>query len=584
MNKQLIEISDVIRGNKSTEEVRRLKLSILAVKWYFNKNEIDHFIDFEYDKIIPMILDEDVRELVIFSLSGMRGTRLENEKLINTLSELISMLSEEAIIREYLSLIESCELSRFNIVTPVGLRKLMIGFNNDYNSKVVADYFCGYGNFFIDLYTMKNEVIRNYYGQEINNETAIIARVAMKMCGINNFDIKITDTYRVEQYEDIKVDIVLMDAPFASKQLLFEHEVLGYGIPSKMAADWANYQIALWTLSDKGKAIVTAPMGALFRTSDSGIRKGIIEDDRIEAIINLPTGIFPHTVIPTAIIVFNNDKEDIRKNKVLFIDVTADKYKQRRGNDFFTDDLMNKIWDIYFSFEEEIGFSIVVDKEEIAANEYNLNADKYMNERVIGRRLDKSILLSEVADVQTGVQVNKKDLELLKKDATHYYLNVKDLQDDKIEYESAQRIRDKKVNWIGKYDIKSGDLLMTTKGTLTKLVVVPEDHEDAFISNNITRIRIKENKYNPFVLKRYFESELGQLMLESISSGTAVKVINARQLENLQIPVFEKDVMDEVGQRIEDNIVSYHAAIEAATDKFDSEEKEIDLILNFKID
>lgn len=585
MNKNMMHISNVLKSEYRMEEAIRIQLGLLGLGWYKRINNDDRKSNLEDPlEYISKIEDFEIKELCSETLLERKYFSKIKVRLLEEIDSAIMSLTIEGLVDSYIELINQSVSGIDHPTTTTMVRKLMLGLNRDYTGMKVADYFCGYGNFFIDIFERDRNEEAEFYGTEINSEIAAIARVAMKMKGIHNSHILNLDSYILQRYEKKKMDVVLMDAPFALRHNLHEHEVLKYGVPSKMSADWANYQIAISELKENGKAIVTAPLGALFRTSDSKIREGMIKDDRIEAIINLPSGVFSHTGIATAIIVFNNLKENNRKEKILFIDAASYVDKSSKREDLLSNELIDKILEVYYLFEEEENFSIVVDRTMLEENEYNLNVSKYMNEEIIANRLDKSVLLHEIAEVQTGVQVNKKDFEILTKDATHYFLNVKNLQDDMIEYQSAERIRDKKVNWIGKYDIKSGDLLMTTKGTLTKLVVVPDNYEAAFISNNITRIRIKGTEYNPYVLKKYFESELGQLMLESISSGTAVKVINARQLDNLQIPVFEKAVMDEVGQRIEDNIVSYHAAIEAATDKFDAEEKEIESILNFKID
>ena len=114
-------------------------------------------------------------------------------------------------------------------------------------------------------------------------------------------------------------------------------------------------------------------------------------------------------------------------------------------------------------------------------------------------------MLKEVAEILQGVQVSASDIEVLKRNAIHYFLNVKNIQDGEILYNDEERIRDKKVNWHGKYDIQASDIIMTTKATTAKAVIVSDDFQPAFISNNLTIIRVNQDKYSPYVLLKYLK-------------------------------------------------------------------------------
>ncbi|MEW8972142.1 MAG: hypothetical protein AB2411_16045, partial [Mesobacillus sp.] len=172
-------------------------------------------------------------------------------------------------------------------------------------------------------------------------------------------------------------------------------------------------------------------------------------------------------------------------------------------------------------------------------------------------------------------------LEVLKKNATHYFLNVRNIQDDMILYEEEDRIRDKKVNWYGKYDIQAGDIIMTTKGTTAKAVIVPDDYLPAFISNNLTIIRVNKEKYSPYVLLKYLRSDLGRLVLDSVTTGAGVRIINASKLGNIDIPDYDTEKCLQLGDRIKSATLEYQKKIDAAKKKLEVEEKEISKELRF---
>ncbi len=294
-----------------------------------------------------------------------------------------------------------------------------------------------------------------------------------------------------------------MDSPFALSVTIEENSLYKYGLPSKNAADWANYQIALYKLKPTGKAITTISTGGLNRASDLKIREGIIKDDLIEAVIMMPSSMYSYVAIPTALLVFNKQKPETMKNKVLIIDASEHYIRKNRRQNSLTHQEIFRIISVYQNQREEEHFSTMIDRETLEKNDYNLNASYYLNAQLIEQQLSNSIILKEIAEILSGVQVAPSDLEVLKKNATHYFLNVKNIQDEMLLYEEEERIRDKNVNWYGKYDIQAGDIIMTTKGTTSKAVIVPEDFQPAFISNNLTIIRVKKEKYSPYVLLRY---------------------------------------------------------------------------------
>ena len=372
-----------------------------------------------------------------------------------------------------------------------------------------------------------------------------------------------------------------MDSPFALSVTIDDNPVYKYGLPSKSAADWANYQIAIHKLKPTGRAVTTISAGGLNRSTDLKIREGMINDDLIEAVIMLPSSMYAHTAIPTALLVFSKQKADVKKNKILMIDASEEFVRKNRRQNSLTSGSVSKIISIYQNWTEEERFSTIVDRETLEKNEYNLNASYYLNAQLIEKQLSNSIMLREVAEILPGVQVSASDLEVLKRNATHYFLNVRNIQEDEILYDEEDRIRDKKVNWYGKYDIQAGDIIMTTKGTTAKAVVVSGAFQPAFISNNLTIIRVNQDKYSPYVLLKYLKSDLGKLVLESVTTGAGVRIINASKLGNIEIPNYDVEKCLQIGERIKASSLDYHKKIEAAKKKLELENKEIDKELEF---
>jgi len=188
----------------------------------------------------------------------------------------------------------------------------------------------------------------------------------------------------VENGKPITYDIVIANPPFSLKEWGHDFAVrdpfnrFKYGIPPKSFGDFAFIQHMIAILKPTGKMAVVAPHGVLFRgNSEAQIRKGIVEDDLLEAIIGLPEKLFYNTGIPSAILVINKSKPEERRGKVLFIDASKE-YEEGRNQNFLRDKDIDKIVQTFKSFQNQEGYSRVATLEEIRRNGYNLNISRYV--------------------------------------------------------------------------------------------------------------------------------------------------------------------------------------------------------------
>jgi type I restriction-modification system DNA methylase subunit len=580
----LYKLADSIRGSSSSEDYQTILVSALVLRWYelksnnpINKNHHD------FETVLYNVISEIEEEY--FSLQGvLKALVLDNHKLRNkkytVLLEVLGKIGsfvekeEETVILINVLLTETA-IGNDSSLTPKPIKQIMSKLVQVSDGVSIADYFMGYGGIGLSLKQANPSKDFYYYGEEINRNTYLLSKVLMFMNDMYNVDIKNKDTYDLKDIKPKYFDYVIMDAPFSLNKALKHHKVYEYGIPSKVAADWGNFQIGLYSLKDDGKAIVTASSGALFRSSDQDIRKATIDLDLIETVILLPASLYAETSIQTALIVFNQNKSNQGQKKIMFVDASNEYERLNRKQNTIPDAGVEKILSCILEYKEIEGFSTLTDVDTVANNEYNLNPSVYINAKVIEESLGKTIQLKEVAKVLPGVQVSKRDFETLRRNSTHYYLNIKNIQGEGIVYDEEDRIRDKKVNWYGKYDIKSGDIILTSKGTTSRAVIVPDDYKESFISNNLTIIRVNPNKYDPYVLKKYLQSEIGRLVLESVTTGTTIKVINASKLETIEIPDYDLETIQSMGSRIKKNEQAYYQKIRAAKECFEAKNLEI---------
>lgn len=469
-------------------------------------------------------------------------------------------------------------LERGAVQTPKTITKLILSLIDINSINSFADFCCGASIFAGDYFgrireqNLKTDVF--YYGQEINTTFYLISLMMMRVNGINNYEIDNSDVLmksKDKENEERKFDFIFSDIPQAlswDSKYAKNDERFRFGVPPKNNADWAFYQNIIYRLNDRGIGVVLGPKGSLVRGNETEIRKAIIENNLVECVITLPLNLYENNTLGIELIIFNKNKEYRRKNSILFINASQYGFRVNRNQHEITQEGIDKIVDCYQNLYEEIGFSRVVDIEKLREYNYTLNPVEYLEFDMIKKSFRESIRLNEVAKILRGVQISKGDMIELISKPTHYYLNVKDIEDGRVTYDETTMIRCKKADWSKKYEIRSNDIIITSKGWNIKFAIVGDDYREAYISANLTIIRVDIKKYNPYVLFEFLQSDVGARMIEGIQTGTTIKVINTVKLENLEIPNFDIELMNELGDKIKQNKVIHEERIRQANLEF----------------
>jgi type I restriction enzyme M protein len=143
---------------------------------------------------------------------------------------------------------------------------------------------------------------------------------------------------------------------------------------------WVQHMIK--SMNDDGRMTVVLPHGALFRKGAEGrIRKALLEQDMLEAVIGLGSNIFYGTQLAACVMVFKKNKEAAKKDKVLFIDA-SDQVRVGRAQNFLEPQHVNQIFEWYNAFQDVENYVKVASKDDLIENDYNLNIPLYV-EKVI---------------------------------------------------------------------------------------------------------------------------------------------------------------------------------------------------------
>lgn len=240
-----------------------------------------------------------------------------------------------------------------------------------------------------------------YYAQELIESTYNLTRMNLVMRGINPSNIVTRNGDTLEQdwpffdesdpestYDPLYVDAVVSNPPYSqhwdptNKGIQPRYE---YGLAPASKADYAFLLHDLYHIKPNGIMTIVLPHGVLFRgkagkdgakgEDEYEIRKNLIENNKIDAIIGLPANIFFGTGIPTIIMVLRQNREN---NDVLIIDASKHFSKSGKQNKLLASDI-KRIIDVVTERKSVEKFSRVVSKEEIRSNDYNLNIPRYVD-------------------------------------------------------------------------------------------------------------------------------------------------------------------------------------------------------------
>ena len=225
-------------------------------------------------------------------------------------------------------------------------------------------------------------------GQENSGTTWSISKMNMLLHRIRDADLRNEDTLASPEHirdgELERFDRVITNPPFSQNYDRAglahpERFVYGYTPEDDKKADLMFLQHMLAVLKPEGIVATVMPHGVLFRGgAESTIRRGIIEDDLLDAVIGLGPNLFYATGIPAAILILRakGSKPPERRGRVLFINADRD-YRQGRAQNHLRPRDEQKIAAAYRDFADIDGFARVVTIDELADNDFNCNIRRY---------------------------------------------------------------------------------------------------------------------------------------------------------------------------------------------------------------
>lgn len=269
-----------------------------------------------------------------------------------------------------------------------------------------------------------------FYGQELNTTTYNLARMNLMMHGVNyrNMELRRADTLDGDWPFDekngvqtpLKFDAVVANPPYSQKWDIKsisrekDPRFSNFGVAPASKADYAFVLHGLYHLEKTGTMAIVLPHGVLFRGSSEGkIRKNIIDENLLDAVIGMPANLFYGTSIPTCVLVFKGREARGDSKDILFIDASKEFIKEKNQNKLTAENI-NKIIDTYKNRVDVDKYAHAASYEEIVENDYNLNIPRYVDTFEEEEVTSLPNVMKELNDVRQEIEKTSKELfELL---------------------------------------------------------------------------------------------------------------------------------------------------------------------------
>jgi len=385
-----------------------------------------------------------------FSRIGLDKTKLAS--LLDTINDIDTIKDKEKDIvgRVYEYFLGKFALKegkgKGEFYTPKTIVKLIAEMIEPYKGKIY-DPCCGTGGMFVQSikfieshHGSKKEI--SIYGQEYTNTTYKLAKMNLAIRGISaNLGEKAADTFANDQHKDLKADFIMANPPFNLKDWRAENELLddprwmGYEVPPKSNANYAWILNMVSKLSENGVAGFLLANGALSGGGEEyKIRKKLIENNIVEAILILPRSMFYTTDISVTLWILNKNKKkhsvkvgDIdkqyrdREKEVLFMDLREIGIPFEKKFTQFSEENIMQIagtfhnWQLENSEYKDIPeYCYAATKEEIAKKDFSLVPSKYIEFINRDENIDfdtkMKSLQTEFATLLKEEEQSKKDL------------------------------------------------------------------------------------------------------------------------------------------------------------------------------
>lgn len=399
----------------------------------FSANIQDIIKSLDFDKQIDK-MDKNNRLLSVvkaFSELDLNPVTIDNVKMGYIFEDLIRRFSENAEAGDHYTGRDIIKLM-VNILLAEGCDDIF----DDGKVITVLDQACGTGGMlftsynFIKRYNPSADV--RLFGQEINPESYAICLAEMMIKGQNAENICYQDTMKADRFKGTKMRFVIENPPFGTpwggkdaaegvEQAVNDEYIKGFdgrwgaGLPGSGDMQMLFLQSAIDKMDDNfGRAAIIENGSPLFSggtaSGESQIRRWMLENDLIEAIIALPTDLFYNTGIATYIWVLSKNKRRERKGKIQLIDASGFYNKLRKAlgdkKNEISPENRTEITKLYADFAEN-EYCKIYKNEEFIYREYTVMQPLQRSYAITGKRIEAMLSKGSLSSLYDQAKVDE---------------------------------------------------------------------------------------------------------------------------------------------------------------------------------
>ena len=422
-------------------------------------------------------------------------------------------------------------------IQPVELTRFMFGLADLNKDAKVFNPFAGLASFSVYF-----DGDMNYFGQELNQKTwalGALRLMAYDKLQISRYECGDSILHWPDHSENF--DLIISNPPFGMRleQYYRNHDTNIRTIEQFLIEKGVS------NIKKDGKLVISISQGFLYRSGeDQRIRRFLIENDLIEMIIALPTGLLINSNISTIILVISKNKKE--KGEVKFVD--TNKYLENsssRINKIKYEEVLNDIKDSVVSHSVKM-----ISNDLIIENDYNLNLSRYfINSDIEVNKGEEVINFKDIANVIRGQRVI--DGQIGK------FVRIKDLKNNSFEFHlELEKIEEVEIPKSA-LKIEESCLLIASRGKSIKPSYFSYKGNHIYISPDIVALKVDESKILIGYLLKELYSEYIINQIESYRIGATIPMINKTDLLQIRIKIptlydQQKDIMYAVNSVLAD--------------------------------
>ena len=538
------KLFELLRGNfndqQAIEEIVGIGFMVFMEKKYNLDGQLNFADHEEFNdgalKLSDIIQKDNTQESGIIKdiiVSGIiryckEASEVYNELKNASYEELFDLITRSLYTPETLSLAGSMHLSSSDITD------LVYVLTKDRNIKTIADICSGNGNFLVEVADKYPN--SSLYGIETYYNSYLISRI--RLCLINA-NYQLHEGNVLSTSFDRKYDLVFSNYPWNMKptaSLVEDVKPRIHFKEIKLRSDWAFIEKAVNSFANGGRAIVLVSEGCLYNGIDQEYRKALVENKLLEMVIALPAGTIAGTSVNYSVLMLSENND-----KVQFIDATKFYKTEKRYKSLDIEMITDKI------IQKGEGFIKVENETLLKEEEINLSAPHFFQSKIF---LPFPKAIKEVAHTFRGYQFNpKKQIEEKPGLGQYSILKLGNINDGEIDYKTLNSFDDPSSR-ADKFILKDGDVVFTCRGIGYKTALIHDIGNNKVVpSSNLMVIRPDSEYLDPMYLNYFLNSSLGKECIKRLQTGGVIPSITKSSLDNMEIPVMDKDTQEVVVTR-----------------------------------